>query len=84
MEQPRIWIDPGCIRCRWCQLLIPEVFVDTEDGSAIRQDVRTDGRCDANRDGRTPLVAGTLDASGRDYLQFVADGCPTNVIRVEI
>jgi len=83
MDQPRIWIDPGCIRCRWCQLLIPKIFVDTENGSAIRQEVRPDGRCDANRDNHTRLAAGTLDASDRDYVQFVADGCPTHVIRVE-
>jgi ferredoxin len=83
MDQPRIWIDPGCIRCRWCQLLIPQIFVDTEQGSAIRHEVRIDGRCDANRERHTALVAGTLDDSGQDYLRFVADGCPTHVIRVE-
>lgn len=78
----RVWIDDGCIQCRWCQDLVPQVFICGEDGTRISAAVREDGRDSPNRRERSPLTADAVRMVDPVLLQFAADGCPSSVIRI--
>ena len=78
----RVWIEDGCIRCHWCQHLVPEVFLDSPGGCQIRGTARADGITDENRIAKLPLAPGTVDGATDTYLTFVADGCPAQVIKL--
>lgn len=77
----RVWIELGCIQCGWCTDLIPAVFsVSASHRCVIRGEVLADGRTTPNRDERRHLAAPLLEDDAR-YLDFVAAGCPANVIK---
>ena len=78
-----VWIAPGCTRCRWCQHLLPTVFEDSPAGSQVRAEARCDSDTCSNEASRSPIKPGHLDASSSTFLDFVADGCPAQVIKVE-
>jgi ferredoxin len=82
MRIDRVWIEDGCIRCGWCQHLEPRVFQVTETGSVVIAEARTDRRTDGNQRRRSRLRPDALDAAAVDFLQFIADGCPVQVIKV--
>lgn len=77
----RVWIEPGCIQCGWCQNLEPRVFLVGDDGCQIRAEVREDHLTDTNAEHRA-LCVGALSEADLDYLPFVAGGCPTQVIQL--
>ncbi len=79
----RVWIEPGCTQCHWCQDLVPEVFVCGEDGVRITAAVRQDQCTSTNRDERSPLTARAERLVDPLLLRFAADGCPAQVIRIE-
>lgn len=37
-KEPRVRIEPGCIVCRACEQICPEVFEVTEETSLVRPD----------------------------------------------
>lgn len=78
----RIWIDEGCILCSWCQNLAPEIFIFDGHGTEIRAEVRVDHRRSANRRERSPLTPAAMAAINEPFIQFIADGCPPQVIRL--
>jgi ferredoxin len=78
---PTIWIEDGCIQCGWCENLEARVFQVTAHGCEIRADARSDRGGGANRDERSALRPGTLDVAATQFIRFVADGCPVQVIK---
>ena len=79
----RIWIEEGCIQCFWCQNLCPEVFVCGDQGTQIHPGMRVDKRASPNRVERSPLNAQAQAALDLPFIQFVADGCPAQVITLD-
>jgi ferredoxin len=77
-----IWIDEGCIQCGWCQNLEPAIFFVSQHGCVIRSDARRDITQSENRDERSLLRPGVLDAEGVVFMRFIADGCPVQVIKL--
>lgn len=80
----RIWIEEGCIQCYWCQNLSPEIFVCGDQGTRIRQDIRMDNCASPNRDERSPLTSIAQETLDLMFVQFVADGCPAQVIKLDM
>ena len=80
MAETAIWIEEGCIQCFWCQNLEPEVFSVTADGCEIRAEARCDGLATPNRREHAELKDGLVTAANVAFMQFVADGCPAQVI----
>ncbi len=78
-----IWVAPGCIECFWCQQLAGEVFAHGERGTEIRGAIRLDHQTSSNSSDRSPIDVAVLSDEESNFLQFVADGCPTKVIRLE-
>jgi ferredoxin len=78
-----IWIAPGCIECFWCQQLAGDVFVHGEHGTEIRGAIRLDRQTNSNSDSHSPINTAVLAPQESAFVQFVADGCPTRVIRLE-
>ncbi|MBI3892821.1 MAG: ferredoxin [Candidatus Wallbacteria bacterium] len=37
-KKPKVWIEPGCIVCRACEQICPEVFEVTEETCIVRPD----------------------------------------------
>ena len=82
-DTARVWISSGCISCHWCQHLVPEVFQDGPGGCQIRGSAREDQCTDDNVQERARLRPGIIDAKTEAFLDFVAGGCPSQVIHVE-
>ncbi len=78
-----IWIASGCIECFWCQQLATDVFVHGQRGTEIRGAIRLDHQTSSNSTDRSPIDVSVLPNEESNFLQFVADGCPTKVIRLE-
>jgi ferredoxin len=78
-----IWIAPGCIECFWCQQLAGEVFIHGQRGTEIRGAIRLDYQTNSNCTEQSPINVAVLSDLQSNFLQFVADGCPTKVIRLE-
>jgi len=78
-----IWIAPGCIECFWCQQLAVEVFTHGQHGTEVLGAIRLDHQTSSNSADRSPINVAALPDSASNFLQFVADGCPTKVIRLE-
>lgn len=83
MSALRIWIEEGCIQCYWCQNLCPEVFACGEGGTQIRPGLLSDRQATTNRVERSRLTAKARAALDHRFLQFVADGCPAKVIKLD-
>ncbi len=83
MSDRVIWIAPGCIECFWCQQLAGDVFTHGDNGTEIRGEARKDGKNGPNRREKSPLVGANLSAAESVFLQFVADGCPVQVIKLD-
>jgi ferredoxin len=82
-QKHRIWIEEGCIQCCWCHNLSPEVFVFGEAGTELNPALRSDRRASSNRQERSPLTAAALATLNLGFIQFVADGCPAKVIKLD-
>lgn len=79
----RVWIEPGCIRCGWCSDLAPEVFQGSErHETRINGAIRSDGMTDDNRAARSLLLRPLLEQQA-EFMEFVADGCPAHVIKLD-
>ena len=83
MPRTAIWIDEGCIQCFWCQNLEPAVFAVSDDGCEVRAEVRADARTDANREAHARLNDGVVSEENIVFMQFIADGCPSQVIKID-
>jgi ferredoxin len=82
-KEQRIWIEEGCIQCFWCQNLSPDVFVCGDQGTQIHPDLRVDQRSSTNRVERSPMTASARATLDLSFIQFVADGCPAKVIKLD-
>lgn len=81
-DKTAIWIEEGCIQCGWCQNLEPAVFFVSGDGCVIRAEARRDLVQGPNRDEQSRLRPGLLDSEGVNFMRFIADGCPVQVIKL--
>jgi ferredoxin len=82
MRVTKVWINSGCIECRWCHDLAPDVFAIGEGTSVIRSDARVDGATDSNESAKAALAA-PFEGQMAEFIEFVAAGCPTSVIKIE-
>jgi ferredoxin len=82
MAVTKVWIEAGCIECRWCNDLAPELFALGNGTSVIRADARVDKITDTNDSAKARLVI-PLDGQMAEFLEFVAAGCPTSIIKLE-
>jgi ferredoxin len=83
MQRKRIWIDHGCIHCFWCQNLMPQVFLAHETGTQIAGEAREDGVTSDNLGERSPLRTAMISPEELNFVPFIADGCPVQVIHLE-
>jgi ferredoxin len=82
MPKFHVHIEPGCIQCFWCHNLCPQVFAVTDDGCIIRADARVDGIASDNHEEHSPLKKGVLTREEREFMPFLAGGCPSQVIKL--
>lgn len=82
MSITHIWIEPGCIECRWCHDLAPEVFIIGNGTSHIRGDALVKPITGLN-ECRIALKT-QLTGQMAEFIEFVASGCPTSVIKLEV
>ena len=83
MAVTKVWIESGCIECRWCYELAPDVFTFGNGTSQIRGDARADRVTSTNADGKSELDTPRVGQMG-EFLEFIAAGCPTSVIKLEV
>jgi ferredoxin len=79
----RVWIAEGCIQCTWCHNLAPLVFQAGEESTCITGEVRVDGKTSDNRREQSALRTDVLSESELNFLPFIADGCPVQVIHLD-
>lgn len=83
MAVTKVWIESGCIECRWCYELAPDVFTFRDGSSQIRGDARADQVTGTNAEDKSELGIPLVGQMG-EFLEFIAAGCPTAVIKLEI
>jgi ferredoxin len=82
MRVTNVWIDSGCIECRWCHDLAPDVFAIGEGTSVIRADARVDRQTDTNASAKVALAV-PFEGQMAEFIDFVVGGCPTSVIKLK-
>jgi len=84
MTISKVWINEGCISCRTCEVMCPDVFHVTDDGDClIRDSVRTDGITSNNRNEKATLKF-DLDPKLESEIINTAIKCPVKIIQIAL
>ena len=62
---------------------MPQVFVAHETGTQIAGEAREDGVTSDNGRERSPLRIAAISTEDLNFVPFIADGCPVQVIHFE-
>jgi hypothetical protein len=62
---------------------MPQVFLAHETGTQIAGEAREDRVTSDNRRERSPLRATVISTEDLNFVPFIADGCPVQVIHLE-
>ena len=62
---------------------MPQVFLAHETGTQIAGEAREDGVTSDNRGERSPLRTAMISSEELNFVPFIADGCPVQVIHLE-